>query len=170
MDLVVEGRVVEVTGDEGESEPARVAINPITLSADGETLYFGAMSGTSWYSVPTRLFRSEAPDGVIAAAVVRLGPKPLSDGASTDAQGRHYFTNLRDNAIDVLHPDGRLTRLVQDDRLSWPDALSFGPDGWLYVAVNQLHRSPPFNRGVDRGRQPYLILRVWTGAPGIPGR
>jgi hypothetical protein len=59
---------------------------------------------------------------------------------------------------------------VQDDRLLWPDALSFGTPGWLYIAVNQLHRAPALNAGVEGAKPPFRILRVYTGTAGIAGR
>jgi sugar lactone lactonase YvrE len=170
VDLQVEGRVLGSTGEDGTFEPARIAVNPITLSADGETLFFGAMNGETWYRLPTRLLRDGADDAAIAAAIERAGPKPVSDGASTDKAGNHYFTDLGNKAITVLRPDGNLETLVQDERLLWPDALSFGEPGWLYIAVNQLHRSPRLNDGVEAGEPPFLILRVATGSDGIAGR
>ena len=157
-------------GEDGKVKPARIAVNPITLSADGETLFFGAMTGQTWYQVPARLLREGAGDAEIAKAIAKAGPKPVSDGASTDIEGNHYFTDLGRNAITVLSPDGRLETLVQDDLLLWPDALSFGEPDWLYIAVNQLHRAPRFNGGVDGAVLPFRILRVYTGTEGIPGR
>jgi len=170
VDLVVEGRVLGPRDADGKLDPARIALNPITLSADGETLYFGAMNGTNWYAVPARLLRDGADDETVAAAIQRVGPKPVSDGASTDKAGNHYFTDLGNNAITVLRADGNLETLVQDDRLLWPDALSFGEPGWLYIAVNQLHRSPPLNGGVETAEPPFRIMRVYAGSEGVPGR
>lgn len=170
VDLVVEGRAIRFQGADGQLQPARIAVNPITLSADGETLYFGAMNGETWYRLPARLLREGADDGEIAAAIERAGPKPVSDGASTDTEGNHFFTDLGNNAIKVLRPDGQVETLVRDDRLLWPDALSFGEPGWLYIAVNQLHRAPPLNGGAEGAELPYRILRVFTGTKGIAGR
>lgn len=83
VDLVVEGRAIRFQGADGQLQPARIAVNPITLSADGET----------WYRLPARLLREGADDGEIAAAIERAGPKPVSDGASTDTEGNHFFTD-----------------------------------------------------------------------------
>lgn len=170
IELVVEGKPLLFPGAGGVMGPARVGINPITLSSDGETVYFGSMNGTSWYSVPARLFRDGASDEEIGSAIARVGPKPLSDGAATDAEGNHFITNLPDNGIDVLGKDGTLQPLVRDPRFLWTDNAHFGPDSWLYVAVNQLHRNPIFTNAEDRGEPPYLIARVWTGTRGQPGR
>lgn len=169
-DLVVEGRVLGTRAADGALKPARIAVNPITLSANGETLYFGAMNGKTWYQVPAQLLREGAGDQTIAAAIAAAGPKPLSDGASTDVEGNHYFTDLGENAITVLRHDGTLATLVRDERLLWPDALSFGESGWLYIAVNQLHRAPQLNGGVEGAEPPFRIMRVYTGTEGIAGR
>lgn len=170
VELVVEGKPLLFPDANGRMTPARVGINPITLSADGETLFFGPMNGTSWYAVPARLFRDFSPDAEIAAAIRRVGPKPVSDGAATDAEGNHFITNLPENGIDKLTSDGRLEPFVRDARFLWPDNAHFGPASWLYVAVNQLHRNPIFSGTTDAGKPPYLIARIWTGTRGQPGR
>jgi len=100
-----------------------------------------------------------------------VGDKPISDGISTDAEGNHFITNLPDDAIDVLGKDGKLTRLVQDKRFLWADNVRFGPDSWLYININQLHRASIFTgKPEDGGTPPYQIFRVWTGTQGQPGR
>jgi len=170
VDLVVEGQTLKFADASGSMQKARVPLNPITLSADGETLYYGAMNGETLYSVSARLFREGASAERISAAIQVVGKKPVSDGISNDAEGNHFITNLRENAIDKLSRDGRFTRLVQDNRLLFPDNVCFGPDSWLSIAVNQLHRSSIFTGSADTGKPPYLIARVWTGTQGQPGR
>ena len=157
--MVINGEAIQFGG-----APANVGVNPVTLSADGNTLYFGAMNGNDWYSLPTRLLREGAARVDIAQALERVGPKPVSDGADTGPDGTHYFTNLNANGIDRLTADGRLEALVRDERMDWPDSVRLGADGWLYVAVNQLHKAPPFTGGADEGEPPYYLYKVWTGA------
>lgn len=146
-------------------KPASVGVNPLTLSKDGQTLYFGAMNGVTWYAVPTSKLRS-GDDKAIASAIRAVGKKPVSDGVATDDAGNHFFTNLNDNGIDVLDRKGKLRPLVRDARLSWPDNAQFGPDSWLYLSVNQLHRTSAFTGGEDTGKPPYRVMRVWTGTVG----
>lgn len=156
--MVIGGAPIQFQG-----KPANVAVNPITLSADHATLYFGAMNGKTWYSLPSKLLRDGASDEQIAAAIQRVGAKPVSDGAGTDAKGRHFFTNLNDNGIDLLDTDGALKPLVRDARLDWPDSVHVGHDGWLYISVNQLYKTPAFTGGTDSGKPPYRVMRVWPG-------
>jgi sugar lactone lactonase YvrE len=171
VDIVVEGIKLSFPGPNGTRQPARIAVNPITLSADGETVFYGAMTGTQWYSVPAQLLRGRATSQQLAQAVKPVGQKPVSDGVSTDAEGNHFITNLPDNAIDRLGKDGRLTRLVQDKRFLWADNVRFGAGSWLYININQLHRVARFSgKPTDGGTPPYQIFRVWTGTQGQPGR
>ncbi|WP_148661533.1 L-dopachrome tautomerase-related protein [Roseateles chitosanitabidus] len=156
--MVIAGRPIQFQG-----KPANVAVNPISLSADGETLFFGAMNGKTWYALPAQLLRDGASDARIGDAIRRVGPKPVSDGAATDKRGRHFFTNLNEGGIDQLNPDGKLTPLARDPRLDWPDSVHLGDSPWLYISVNQLHKTPAFTGGADEGRPPYRVMRVWTG-------
>lgn len=153
IDMVIDGKVINFGG-----KPARVAINPITLSADRQTLYYGAMNGTSWFSLPAQLFRDGATDEVIAKAIKRAGPKPISDGAATDAKGNHYFTDLTKHAISALTEKNKLTTLIADSRLLWPDNVAVA-NGYIYVSVNQLTTTSAFTGGEDTGVPPYYIFR-----------
>ncbi len=156
--MVIGGKPIQFQG-----KPASVAVNPLSLSADRSTLYFGAMNGKTWYSLPTNLLQSAASDEQIGVAIKRVGPKPVSDGATTDTKGRHFFTNVNDGAIDVLNADGTLHTLVRDARLDWPDSVHQSDNGWLYISVNQLYKTPAFSGGEDTGKPPYRVMRVWPG-------
>ncbi|MGA0850176.1 MAG: L-dopachrome tautomerase-related protein [Chthoniobacterales bacterium] len=171
IDMVVEGNKLSFRRPDGSLNPARIGVNPITLSADGETVFYGPMTGTKWYSVPAKLLREQASSEQLAEAVKVVGDKPISDGISTDAEGNHFITNLPEDAIDMLGKDGKLTRLVQDKRFLWADNVRFGPESWLYININQLHRASIFTgKPEDGGTPPYQIFRVWTGTRGQPGR
>jgi hypothetical protein len=156
--MIIGGKTIQF-----QSKPASVAVNPITLSADRATLFFGAMNGKSWYSIPSKLLRGSASDQQVGAAITLVGPKPVSDGAATDAQGRHFFTNLNDGGIDVLNTDQKLRPLIRDPRLDWPDSVHQSDNGWLYISVNQLYKTTAFSGSEDTGKPPYRIMRVWPG-------
>lgn len=153
IDMVIDGKVTYFGG-----KPARVAVNPTTISADRETIYFGAMNGTKWYSLPTKLFRDKADDAVISAAVKIVGDKPVSDGAGIDTKGNHYFTNLPGHAVSKLSAKGKLTDILTDKRLLWPDNVYYR-NGWIYISVNQLNTTPAFTGGKDEGHAPYFIYK-----------
>jgi sugar lactone lactonase YvrE len=141
-----------------QGKPAKIAVDPITISADKQTLFFGAMTGTTWYQVSTQLFKTGANDEAIGKAIKIAGRKPISDGALTDANGNHYFTNITEHAISKLDAQGNLSNIIQDKRLLWPDDLSVN-DGWMYVCTNQLNTTTAFTGNKDLGKAPYIIYR-----------
>lgn len=161
----IDGKALAATGPDGKPQPFNVASDGIALSADGETLYFCALSSRALYSVPTRLLRDPAAgDADIARAIVYLGEKGASDGLEADAAGNVYGGDYEHDAIRRLAPDGSWSTIAQGPDLSWPDTLSVGPDGYLYVMANQLHRQAGFNGGQDLRSKPYRLLRVKIGA------
>ncbi|SOU87814.1 L-dopachrome tautomerase-related protein [Tenacibaculum dicentrarchi] len=158
IDMVIDKKIINFGG-----KPARVAINPITLSFDKETLYYGAMNGTTWYKVSAKLFRDKATDKIISKAIKVVGPKPISDGVATAKNGNHYMTNLQHGGIDVLTSTGELKPVVRNAKIDWPDNVALNNNGWIYIAVNQLYKTPAFTGGVDDGKAPYYILKAFVG-------
>lgn len=161
---VIDGEPLMIRPPEGPASPWRVASDGIAISPDGATLYYCALSSRRLYAVPTALLRgSGVSDAHIAAAIRDLGEKGASDGLAEDDAGRIYAGDYENDAIRRW--DGRRwTTIAQDPRLDWPDTLSVGPDGYLYVTANQLERQAPFHGGIDRRIQPYRVLRVPIGA------
>ncbi|NIV17116.1 MAG: hypothetical protein GWN47_01635 [Woeseiaceae bacterium] len=141
------------------------------IAIDGEWLYYGALNGSSLYRVAITDLRDESiPDRQLAARVERYTEKPLSDGLSVDLEGNVFVTDVEHNSIFIVQPDRELQTLIRSQDIRWPDALSFGPDGWLYVADSALAdvvlQSP--EHIADQG--PYKIFRFKPGTPGIPGQ
>jgi sugar lactone lactonase YvrE len=171
VQLAIDGVPLTQTRPDGTVVSPRVGVNPIALDGADEWLYFGPMHGTSLYRVRTSDLRDRAlADAELSARVERYSDKPICDGISIDREGNIYITDLAANAIGVITGDRRYQLLVTSDRLSWPDAFSFGPDGYLYAIANQLQHAPAFNAGDDRSRSPFYIFRLKPLAPGIVGR
>lgn len=152
-DMIVDGSLTYFSG-----KPARVAIDPITISNDKKTLYFGAMNGTTWYKVRTQLFKNNASSDAIGKEIQIAGRKPICDGALTDQAGNHYFTNITEHAISKLDVNGNLSNIIQDKRLLWPDNIAIKND-WMYICTNQLNTTPVFTGDKDLGKAPYFIYR-----------
>ncbi|HLK11512.1 MAG TPA: L-dopachrome tautomerase-related protein [Candidatus Binatia bacterium] len=149
----------------------RIGVDTIALDRGGEWLYYGPVNGDRLYRVATRDLndRTLAPEA-LAARVEDYGPKPLSDGATTDDAGNVYLTDPEHSALLVLGPDRRLRTLMKDPRLRWPDGLSFGPDGWLYVTCSALQYVLFTTAAERRAAAPYQIWRLEPGATAAPGQ
>ncbi len=136
-----------------------------------EWLYFGALTGSGLYRVRlTELSDFDLPQEQIANRVERFSDKPLSDGLSMDSQGNVYITDIEHNAIFVVGPAQGLKTLIQSKSIRWPDALSFGPDGYLYVADSALQEVILRTREHVDAQGPYRIYRFRPGHQGIPGQ
>ena len=127
-----------------------------------EWLYYGALSGSSLYRVRLRDLRDSAlPPAQLARRVEEYSAKPLSDGFSTDVEH---------NAIFRIGEDRDPVTLLRSTRVRWPDALSFGPDGWLYVADSALQEVVLQPQENIEANSPYKVFRFRPGYEGVPGQ
>ena len=149
----------------------RIAVDSIALDARGEWLYYGAVTGDRLYRVRTRDLDDESLSAeALAARVEDFAPKTLSDGLTMDVQDNVYLSDMEHSAIVRLGADRRLTTLLKDARLRWPDGFSFGPAGWLYVTCSSLQNVLFVGGDEMRAHASYQIFRFQPGVPGVPGR
>ncbi|HKK18875.1 MAG TPA: L-dopachrome tautomerase-related protein [Opitutales bacterium] len=170
--MIAAGEQVAIRRPDGSTFNPKVAVNPIALDASGEYLYYGPMTGTRLYRIPTSVLRdSSLSDAERAAAVEFWAERPISDGISIDQAGNIYISAVGANEIGVIQIDTRAYQsLIRSETIAWPDAFSFGPDGYMYAVINQLHKGPVLNAGEDVSQAPYLIIRFKPLAPGVIGR
>lgn len=140
--------------------PLAFGADGITLSNDGETLYFSVVSGRYLFSVPTARLRDRGPSSALFAAgsVMNLGQKGVSDGLESDSNGIVYAGSVETNSINIFSPEnGTISAYVRSPKLDWTDTFSVGGDGYLYFTENQLWRRPTSQGGVDRRVKPYAL-------------
>jgi sugar lactone lactonase YvrE len=146
-------------------KPTLVGADGIAIGADGSRLFWTPLASRSLYSASVDALADErAPDAEVARTIEREERRFASDGLESDAEGRIYLTDWEHNAIVVRTARGQYETLVWDPRLWWPDTLSLGGDGYLYVTANQLQRQGKFHRGRDLRRRPYCLFRVGVNA------
>lgn len=149
----------------------RVGVDGLALSRDGEWLAYGAMTHDTLYRIPVAALRDPGLGDVeLAARIEAVGPKPLSDGLSTDLAGNVLVTDIEHGAVVRISSDGELETLVRTDRIRWADALSYGPDDWLFVADSAIPHLVLRSRAHVRENAPYRIVRFRPGVPGVPGQ
>ena len=163
---VVQGRPMQALG----LVSIRPGVDSISLSADGQSLYFAPVSNNYLYRVATSLLRdaSLAP-AEVKRRIQRLGLKTMSDGISSDQAGNIYITDPEHSAILHMNSKGELTTLLKTEKLRWPDGLSFGPDGWLYISCSSLHQVIGLPPASVREHAPYQVFRVRNDVPGRVG-
>jgi len=136
-----------------------------------EWLHYGALNGSGLYRIRLKDLRNEKiPVPQLARLVERYSDKPLSDGLSTDKAGGVYITDVEHSAIFRVDIDGSLSTLIQSPKIRWPDALSFGPDGYLYVADSALPELILKSTEHIQANGPYRLFRFQPGFEGVPGQ
>lgn len=171
IDLVIDGRPIQVKDAQGNLFRPHIGVNPITEDLHNEWVYFGPMHGNSLYRIKAaELADEKIDDDTLSRRVERYAGKPISDGISIDQDGNIYLGELAENAIGVITPDRKYRRISQCPKLSWVDSFSFGPQGRLYAVVNKLHQSATLNGGESSSKPPYLLVQARPLASGQPGR
>jgi sugar lactone lactonase YvrE len=137
------------------------AVDSIALDENGEWLYYGPMSHDTLFRVRTSELRAGHPPPRVEV----FGPKPQTDGIGIDAAGNLYMTEVEHGTIALLRADRSLHTLVRDPRIRWPDGVSFGPDGSLYVTDSALGEVLLQTRGRIGDARPFHIFRVRPDTP-----
>ncbi|MEM7139053.1 MAG: L-dopachrome tautomerase-related protein [Myxococcota bacterium] len=146
-------------------------VDGIAIDRQDEWVYYGAMTHDTMYRVKTAdLLDASLSPGALSARVQEVGQKPLNDGLSTDNEGNVLITDVEHSAVIRMSPDGELTTLVKDDRIRWADALSYGPDGWLYVADSAIPDQMLQPKSHIEAVAPYYIFRFKPGIDGVAGQ
>ncbi|WP_053367865.1 L-dopachrome tautomerase-related protein [Bacillus sp. FJAT-27245] len=160
----VEGEILMNRNKDGSTSPFRLASDGIAISPDGKVLFFCPLTSRHLFSISTEVLRDRSiPDADLIYHVKYRGEKGASDGMITDAKGTVYAGDYENNSIRKILPNGAMETIAHDPRILWPDTFSIGPDGYLYVIVNQLHRQARFHYGRDLREKPYSLLRLKIG-------
>ncbi|MCK2244689.1 MULTISPECIES: major royal jelly family protein [unclassified Crossiella] len=154
--LVLDGAVVRAP----DGNPLRVHADPLELSPDRQWLYYGSLHGP-WSRIATRDLDNpglSAPE--LAARVEPWADLPAVGGTAMDRHGNLYFTDLVEHALKRRTPDGRISTVVQDQRLHWTDAPFLAPDGRIWLPVPQMDRVALFHGGQTRVQWPIQLFTV----------
>ena len=142
-----------------------------SIALGQEWLYFGAINGSGLYRVQLRdLTNAAIPNSQLAARIEHVTIKPLSDGLSIDVDGNVYGTDVEHGSIFLVDTEQELHTVLRSQQIRWPDSLSFGPDGWLYIADSALGDVVLKPRDHIKAHGPYKIFRFQPGTEGIPGQ
>ncbi len=146
-------------------------VDGIAISRDDQWIYYGAMAHDTMYRIKVSdLLIQSLSEGALAARAQAIGPKPLNDGLSTDGDGNLLITDVEHGAVIRMAPEGELTTLVRSDQIRWADALSYGPDGWLYLADSAIPHQVLQSKAHIKANAPYYIYRFKPGIDGVPGQ
>ncbi|MBW2404829.1 MAG: hypothetical protein JRF42_13710 [Deltaproteobacteria bacterium] len=152
-------------------QSGQARVDGIAIDRSDEWLYYGAMAHDTMYRIKVAdLLDDSLSPGALAARIEAVGAKPLNDGLSTDNDGNLLITDVEHNAVIRMKPDGELTTLVRSERIRWADALSYGPEGWLYVADSAIPDQMLQSKAHMTASAPYHIFRFKPDVDGVPGQ
>ncbi|MGB8356543.1 MAG: L-dopachrome tautomerase-related protein [Chthoniobacteraceae bacterium] len=146
---------------------------PPTIHADGIALdtaqgylYFHALTAHMLYRVKTEDLKNYTlSETDLEKRVEKVVETPACDGMLMGPDGGVYLTDLEHGAVVRVEPFLKtLTTMVADKRLQWPDSMSWGPDGALYISASQIENSPRFNDGKNARTEPYRVFK-WVVPP-----
>jgi sugar lactone lactonase YvrE len=146
-------------------------VDGIAISRDDRWLYYAAMTGDTLYRIETAVLKDTALSAAqLETRVQAVGKKPLNDGLSTDLAGNVYITDVEHSGVARMSPQGRLETVIRSNRIRWADALSYGPDGYQYIADSAIPDQMLQSKLHMRERAPYFIFRYRPGIDGVPGQ
>jgi sugar lactone lactonase YvrE len=138
---------------DGRPIPIVVHADGIALDQKGGWLYYQALTGRTMYRVPVAAL---GDDGLstkqLAERVERFSDSGVSDGLLFGPTGI-FVTSVEDGSIKVVDQQGRVTTLVKDPRIVWPDSFALAPDGSLWFTTSQIHLGPSPG-------SPYRVLKI----------
>jgi sugar lactone lactonase YvrE len=159
VQLTVDGKALI---DQQTKRPPQIASDGIALDPGGGYLYYHALTDHTLYRIQTRYLVDEklsAKD--LESKVENVGETPASDGMLEANDGSVYCTDIEGGAIVHWDPlTKNIEPVIADERLLWPDTLSWGPNGELYVTASQIENMPRFNNGVSTRSGPYQLFEI----------
>lgn len=169
--IVINGRPFMIPDKDGKPRLFTIGNDGIAADKDFRWLYYGPMSGHSLYRLPIEdLLDSKLLKQELSAKVERYSDKTVNGGISIDSKGNIYSTEPEHKAIGIIPAGGgKYQPYTTDPQLGWTDAVSYSPDGFMYVSDSQLDKSSACNQGNSFNKAPYLLLRFKPLAPGRIG-
>ena len=118
----------------------KVHADGLALSSDGKRLYYQALTGRTLYRIATEYLRDlTLDDEQIAGHVETVAQSGVADGLAFDRFDNLYITSLEYFAISRLTPKGKLSVLIMDPRIAWPDSIAVALDGTVYFTTSRIH-------------------------------
>ncbi|MFA0539081.1 L-dopachrome tautomerase-related protein [Vibrio sp. 10N.222.54.E8] len=146
--------------EDGSSDALYLGLNPITIDANNEWVYFGSVNGSAIYRIPAAaLANKKLSEDALSENIEFFSEKRPSDGMIISDKGDIYVGDIEKNAIGIANEEGYKLYAQDDKLLSWADGFSIQGD-YLYITQNSLHFHPAFNEGEEGASKPFHVLRI----------
>jgi sugar lactone lactonase YvrE len=158
FNLTVDGKQLK----DQNGNPPKIASDGIALDTGGGYLYYHALTSHTLYRIKVRdLVDEKLSRKDLESKVENVGDTPAPDGMLETKDGSVYLTDIEGGAVVHWNPlTKNIEPVIADDRLLWPDTLSWGAHGELYVTASQIENMPRFNNGKSTRTQPYRLWKI----------
>jgi hypothetical protein len=161
-DFVLAGEPLLAPDGKGSVVRPSLGIVSVAIDAAGDYLLFGSANARSVFRIQLEaLANNKLSSAQLGERVERVGDKPASQGISTFNANYLLVSDLNNNGIGAVFPDGTYQLLTSSEEISWPTGFTRGPRGEFYLVSSQFHRAPLFHRGEDKTKRPFSIFRIW---------
>jgi len=125
-------------------EPAFTYADQLEVTPDGKWLDYqpssGFMNRIQTQYLDDAFYNSSMNDNAILDQHVQpFAPTPSTGGTAIDADGNIYYSDVDSARILKILPNGTVTTLVQDPRLTWIDAMWIDSNQTLWMPNPQLY-------------------------------
>src|SRR5438552_9083317 len=157
--LVVDGKALI---EQQKKMLPQIASDGIALDVKNGYLYYHALTGHTLYRIKMSFLMDEKLSTKdLESKVETVAKTPAPDGMVEAPDGSIYLTDIEGGAIVKWNAQsGTIEPVIADKRLLWPDTLSWGPRGELFVTASQIQNMPRFNRGKSTRTEPYKLWKV----------
>jgi sugar lactone lactonase YvrE len=148
--------------DQETKKPIAFRVDGIALDTKNSYLYYHAITARTFYRIKTAdLNDPNLSEKELSKRVENLGPTDPPDGLLEATDGSVYLTNVEKGAIDRWDAaTKKVTNVITDKRLLWPDTLAWGPGNTLYVTASQIQNMAKYNGGKSTRTEPYKLWKV----------
>lgn len=161
--LVAEGKPLR----DSNGDPVNIHADQLEVSPDGRWLYYQPSNGRLSRIETRYLDDTNMSDAELARHVERFADTPSTGGTAIDANGTIYLSDTDKSRILKISPNGKVSTLIADQRLIWPDAMWIDNKGNLLIPASQINRTPGLNGGVDASQPPVFLYKLAIGVNGI---
>jgi len=157
--LMVDGKELI---DQQKKSPPQIASDGIALDTKNGYLYYHALTGHTLYRIKTSYLTNEKlSKSDLESKVENVAQTSAPDGMLEAPDGNIYLTDLEHSAVVRWNArSNKIEPVIADKRLLWPDTLSWGLNGDLYVTASQIENMPRFNNGKSTRTEPYKLWKI----------
>jgi sugar lactone lactonase YvrE len=125
---------------EGFERKHPVHSDGIELDMKNGYLYYCSLMGKNLYRISTKyLLDKSINEKVLEMNVETFANTGANDGIWLDKKGNIYLSSLEKNAISKVATNGKVTILISNKSIKWPDSFAADKRGNLYFTTSQIH-------------------------------